>query len=89
MKGKEDVEKDLKRWLIISENKRRKMKLMEIKELRGRERIGKEENGVNFRHAELEVPEGQAETSFWHWRQGLELQKTDMGMDLIFSHIYR
>lgn len=65
------------------------MKLMEIKELRGRERIGKEENRVNFRHTELEVPEDQAETSFWHWRLGLELQKTDMGTDLIFSHIYR
>lgn len=88
MKGKGDVEKDLQRWLIISENKR-EMKLMEIKKLRGRERIGKEENGVNFRHVELEAPDGQAETSFWHWRLGLELQKTDMGMDLIFSHIYR
>lgn len=42
-------------------------------------RTGKEGDGMRLRHTQLEVPDSQAETSTWHCRLGLELQKTDMG----------
>lgn len=43
------------------------MKSMDIKGLK-RKKIKKEKNGVNFRLAELEILDGQAKTSPWHWR---------------------
>lgn len=69
------LRKTVRRWLVICETKRRVMKLMDIKELRRRNRIGKEEYGVNFMLAELEILDGHAEISTWHWRLGLELQQ--------------